>query len=116
MKYTDDQIATGEWVRSLAEQSDRGIKAFYHTKAWAHKRKAIMERDHFACQYCKAKGKYTKAVTVHHEKHLKEVPELALTDENLVSLCSLCHEEAHPERHHPNGKEYSQGFQTPERW
>lgn len=49
------------------------------------------------------KGKYSKAILVHHINHLKENPELALEiydkegKRNLISLCQSCHEEEHPE-------------------
>jgi len=35
---------------------------------------------------------------VHHIKHLKDFPELALVDSNLESLCFTCHNEEHPEK------------------
>ncbi len=38
---------------------------------------------------------YNKADTVHHIKHLRKYPTLALKDDNLVSLCSNCHYEIH---------------------
>ena len=111
MLFTDDEIMTGDWVRALAGQSYRGWKAFYHTKEWRRKRAEILRRDHGQCQRCRAKGKYTPAVTVHHIRHLKEAPELALTDRNLQSLCEACHNEVHPE------KQYKpQSFRNEERW
>lgn len=94
-RYTDNEQMTGEWVRDLSAKSRRGWKALYHTGEWKRKRDEILRRDHFACQMCKAKGKYTRADTVHHIKHLRDVPELALTDDNLMSLCASCHEEIH---------------------
>jgi 5-methylcytosine-specific restriction endonuclease McrA len=82
---------------------------FYLSPAWQHKRKQILQRDHHECVYCKAKGKHSRAVIVHHVKHLDEYPELALSDyytdehgvqhRQLVSVCRDCHETVcHPER------------------
>lgn len=111
MLYTDDEMKTGEWVRTISAQSSRGWHAFYHTIAWRKKRVAILRRDHYACVRCRAQGKYTRAATVHHVKHLRDCPELALTDSNLQSLCASCHEEMHPEyRFRPRG------YSNEERW
>ena len=49
------------------------------------------------------KGKYSKAILVHHINHLKENHELALEiydkegKRNLISLCQSFHEKEHPE-------------------
>ena len=110
--FTDEEIETGNWIRELSERSERGIKAFYHTGIWGKKRIAILERDHYSCQECRKKGFYKKAVTVHHIKHLRDVPELALTDSNLISLCADCHDAMHPEKHYTKGE----GFTNCERW
>ena len=109
--YTTEQISIGEWVRKITTDSYRGWKAFYHTTKWKHKRKDILKRDHNACQMCRQKGKYRRATTVHHIKHLRDSPELALTDSNLISLCDECHEAMHPEKHK---KKY--GYRNDERW
>lgn len=112
MVYTDEQIETGNWVRELAATSWRGWNQFYHTGRWITKRRAILQRDHNQCQHCRAKGRYTKADTVHHLKHLRDYPELALTDDNLISVCENCHENIyHPEKHKKKNKTV-----TPERW
>lgn len=107
-----EQMATGEWVRKMAATSYRGWNAFYHTTRWQKKREAILRRDHRTCQLCRRKGKYKRATTVHHMKHLRDHPELALTDDNLISLCSECHEEVHPEKH----RDRRTGFDNLERW
>lgn len=109
--YTDSELQTGSWVREISAASLRGWHAFYHTTVWRKKRASILKRDGHACCLCKAKGIYTKATTVHHIRHLKECPELALSDDNLQSLCSECHEKAHPEKFFKKT-----GFENPERW
>ena len=73
-------------------------KKFYKTYTWETKRKEILKRDNFECQMCKAEGGFSKATTVHHIKHYDKFPELGLTDENLISLCSSCHNKVHPEK------------------
>ncbi|SKB28419.1 HNH endonuclease [Acetoanaerobium noterae] len=72
--------------------------AFYKSMVWLRKRKQILKRDNYECQHCKLKGMYSKAETVHHIKHLKDYPELAIEDNNLISLCNVCHNIVHPEK------------------
>ncbi len=70
----------------------------YKSRRWKKKRIKILRRDGFLCQECKRYGKRVEAVTVHHIKHASEYPELAYKDDNLVSLCSACHNRMHPEK------------------
>lgn len=70
----------------------------YKGKRWRRKRAAILRRDKYLCQECKKYGRRREAVTVHHIKHVDEYPELAYSDDNLVSLCNACHNKMHPEK------------------
>ncbi len=83
-------------------------RTFYNSMAWRKKRDAIMRRDHFECQRCKAMGKVALdeyelnknnrkkiKLVVHHKKELANYPELSLDDENLETLCVECHNEIH---------------------
>lgn len=79
-------------------------EVFYKSIEWIKKRRDILKRDNNECQKCKSNGGYHKAECVHHIKHLKDFPELALTDENLTSLCYACHNIEHPEKLHINSK------------
>ena len=70
-------------------------------------RHQVLKMDCFECQPCKRKGRYRKAVIVHHIKHLKKRPDLALSifdgeDRQLESVCKNCHEEYHPESQRQN--------------
>ncbi|MCW6079264.1 HNH endonuclease [Clostridium sporogenes] len=89
------------------------VKTFYKSTEWINKRKDIIKRDKKECQRCKVNGGYHKAECVHHIKHLRDRPDLALTDSNLISLCYTCHNEVHPEKLH--GK-YKPRFKNKERW
>lgn len=71
---------------------------FYHTTDWKRKRLEILDRDNYECQMCKERGQQSQATTVHHMVHLRTDKSLALTDSNLLSLCSACHNEVHPEK------------------
>ena len=70
----------------------------YKDKRWKRKQKYILRRDGYKCQWCKRYGKKVDATTVHHIKHADEYPELVYTYSKLVSLCSACHNKAHPEK------------------
>ena len=88
---------------------------FYKSSAWEKKRLEILERDNYECQRCKEKGGFSPATCVHHIKHLKDRPDLALDDDNLVSLCDACHNLEHPEKFiEPPINTKAQRF--PERW
>ena len=81
---------------------------FYTSYGWKKKRREVLALDHYECQRCKARGRYSRATMVHHVKHLRDRPDLALSVwdvepdgtrvRQLVSLCGACHEAEHPER------------------
>lgn len=80
---------------------------FYDWPEWDKVRRDILAMDRWECQHCKARGRYRRAILVHHVRHLKDRPDLALSPidpetggRQLVSLCRACHEEQHPERRH----------------
>jgi len=70
----------------------------YKSTMWKKKRIQILKRDGYMCQECKRYGRSVDATTVHHIKHVDEFPELAYQSNNLVSLCSACHNKMHPEK------------------
>ena len=84
---------------------DAGQEArFYWWPAWQELRAAVLKMDNFECQICKARGRYSRGTIVHHVKHLRERPDLALSiydpdtgERQLVSVCKRCHELEHPE-------------------
>lgn len=107
---------------------DAGQEArFYWWPEWADPdpargtRAAVLKMDNFECQICKARGRYSRGTIVHHVKHLRERPDLALSifdpdtgERQLVTVCKACHEEAHPEslrRREPSAEPI-----TTERW
>lgn len=96
--YTKNR-RTVEEARALVASGD--VHAFYVLKEWKEKRKQILERDHNKCQRCLGNFKCGEPVKkirlvdakyVHHIIPLKENYDLALVDDNLVSLCFDCHE------------------------
>ena len=72
---TDRPLAS--WIRELESQGK--LYTFYKTPEWRALKAQVM-RDHGnECEACAAKGKYTRADTVHHEKEVRKFPGLALT-------------------------------------
>lgn len=91
---------------------------FYRADKWRAKRSQILKRDNYECQDCKEEGKINtrrggKSLEVHHKKELKDYPELAFEDDNLITLCKVCHNRRH-ERFGNEDRE--KGFWTEERW
>ena len=74
------------------------VHAFYKSGEWLAARAEILKEQKNECQICKSKGGYSEANIVHHIKHLKEHPELALVKSNLMAVCGACHNELHPEK------------------
>lgn len=77
---------------------------WYNSAAWGAMRATVLRLDHYECQRCRAHGRYRRAEIVHHVKHLKDRPDLALSlydpdtgERQLMSVCKRCHEELHPE-------------------
>lgn len=93
-------------LQQLQAMIDAGTSDdFYDWTEWIKTRTSVLSMDHRECQVCKQRGRYKKAVIVHHVKHLRDRPDLALSvfdlgsgERQLISLCRACHEEQHPER------------------
>lgn len=96
--------------RSTRKMDDKETKKFYKSAKWIHKREQILRRDHYECQICRQRitsaeedgrelpaqdRRIRRAVIVHHIRHLKDFPELALDDDNLISVCHECHDRLH---------------------
>lgn len=98
---TDRPLAS--WIRELESQGK--LYTFYKTPEWRALKEQVMHDHGNECEACAAKGKYTRADTVHHEKEVRKFPGLALTRwvqgpdgaprEVLHPLCNRCHNEAH---------------------
>lgn len=95
---------------------------FYGWPMWHRVRDQVLRYDHYECQVCKNKGRYRGAKIVHHVKHLKDRPDLALSlydpetgERQLISVCKQCHEDLHPEAvMHYKGE--ARELLTDERW
>lgn len=81
------------WHNAPGKEPSLKNRGFYHTPAWRKLRVVALQRDHYLCQACLKKHRFTKATEVHHIKPLEDFPELGLDLDNLMSLCWQCHEE-----------------------
>ena len=77
---------------------------WYNSGDWGRVKEAVKRMDHCECLVCKAMGRHSPARVVHHVKHLRDRPELALSIydpdtgvRQLISVCKDCHEMLHPE-------------------
>lgn len=91
-----------QWIQKLIEENK--LYRFYKSKEWIELKEQILKEAHYECEWCKMKGKISKAVTVHHVQFVKKHPELALSRyytykgilyKNLIPLCHDCHDKAH---------------------
>ena len=92
---------------------------FYSWPEWRQLRPDVLTLDNRECQECKRRGRYAKAVIVHHVQQLRDRPDLALSiydgdQRQLESVCKRCHEALHPE----SQRQYAPSAPplTPERW
>lgn len=91
-------------LKELAALVAAGREAvFYSWPEWLALREDVLKLDRYECQRCREeKHRYRRAKIVHHVKHLRDRPDLALSiwdggARQLVSVCKSCHEELHPE-------------------
>ena len=95
--------------------------AFYSWPEWKSLRLEVLKMDRNECQMCKRKGRYRRGNIVHHVKHLRDRPDLALSvydpdtnERQLVTVCKSCHELEHPESMRQNAPKAAP--LTEERW
>lgn len=98
------EFVMSELVRAQIDalMEEGRLDKFYSWRVWDHRREEVLKMDRYECQLCKARGKYRRATIVHHVKHLKDRPDLALSiwdgkERQLLSVCKGCHEKEHPE-------------------
>lgn len=109
-----------ERIRQLIDAGNEHL--FYCSTEWRKLRARVIADGHNECTICRSRGKYSRAVVVHHIKHLKDRPDLALTEfdpvtkcRQLIPLCKACHEDQHPERMQAEGWQPKPPV-TEERW
>lgn len=81
------------------------VARFYDWPEWQALREDVLKLDKRECVLCREeRHRYRPAKIVHHVKHLRDRPDLALSitdpdtgERQLVSVCKKCHEALHPE-------------------
>lgn len=115
-------MISGRRLAQLRELIAEGREAeFYSWGEWKALRPDVLRLDNRECQRCKQRGRYRRAHIVHHVKHLRKRPDLALSiwdtdtgERQLISVCKQCHEELHPESQRQYRRFYAPV--TVERW
>lgn len=112
MKWTKQEI------EKLIEENK--LYRFYKSKEWVILKNKVLDEFHHECQWCKEKGKVSRAETVHHVQYVKTHPEFALCEfyeyrgkqyRNLIPLCHDCHDRAHERMKYRKVKQVNE-----ERW
>ena len=67
----------------------------YKSKRWESKRKYILARDGYMCQWSKRYGRMLQADTVHHIFPVEDFPQYQWCDWNLISLHHSVHDAMH---------------------
>lgn len=104
LSATQTAISQADLLR-LKTLLDAGQEVvWYNCATWKRTRAKVLEMDRNECQVCKGRGKYRRGEIVHHVKHLRDRPDLALSvfdpdtgERQLLTVCKRCHEELHPE-------------------
>ena len=96
-------VSLAAWIRQLIKTDC--VEKFYLSEDWKELRQNVLEFFHFECQECLKKGRYTKAICVHHVNEVRVRPDLALSryyvdaqgqrQYNLLPLCNTCHNLVH---------------------
>lgn len=83
--------------RSYSDEAprDSAEDKFRNRKSWRRKAEEIKERDLQLCRVCLAQKRYVfRDLSVHHIVPLREDITLGLVNDNLITLCRRCHEDA----------------------
>ena len=103
-----DAISGARLMRVLRLCDSPRQERFYKDGAWRRLRTELIGEGHGECVLCRARGRYSRAVMVHHVWFLSAHPELAYARHyysggraypQLLPLCHDCHEAVHEHRH-----------------
>lgn len=99
-EYEDGLKAARNKMYDKRRADDKEYK-FYKSSKWIKFRNYIMQRDHHLCQICLQNNKLTDATVVHHIKPVRECWELRLKENNVIAVCTECHNKIHKSKHTP---------------
>jgi len=88
ISYQEDQKKLSQFLMMKRD--------YLSSSVWDKKRKAVLSRDNYTCQYCGTTG---LALDVHHRSGYNLIPNEPLSC--LVAICRSCHTEEHDLRGYP---------------
>lgn len=106
--------------------ADDNLVKFYKSKEWRELRAEVLRENHYECQRCLERGRYTQATMVHHVQEVRKRPDLALSKtyvdgegnehKQLLPLCNPCHEKEHDRLGDYQKERNRDRFTNEERW
>ncbi|WP_371806921.1 HNH endonuclease [Staphylococcus xylosus] len=80
-----------------SDELTKKTKDLYKGKDWMKLRTLALNRDNHLCQMCIRNSVFTPADLVHHIIYVKSDFSKALDLDNLMCVCSKCHNKIHSE-------------------
>lgn len=91
--YEKKKKDSHKWYKK--NRTDYWEQKFYNSIQWKKMSTYIRDRDMYVCQLCLRDKCYGAPDVVHHIIELKEDKTVALNSENLICLCTSCHNKVH---------------------
>lgn len=79
------------------QKRDKEMQKFYNSSRWKKVRKIKLSKDPL-CERCLEMDRIRPAEVVHHIKEAKDYPALRVDLNNLMSVCTACHNKIHSDR------------------
>lgn len=92
VKHTSQYYHKYNKTQRVRNDTKREQDKFYRNKQWKNGlRPAVLERDNYLCQYCKANGRMTPGKIVDHIIPYEFDPSKRDDLSNLATICAACH-------------------------
>ena len=93
---TEKKSERGEYDKKYNRiKRNKVTAAFYSSMSWKRTREVILMKDKYLCLNCLDQSIIQSAVLVHHIIETSVTLDYALKEDNLISLCDLCHRDVH---------------------
>lgn len=77
--------------RKTKDYSKLSYSALLRKPEWKNKRELILKRDNYTCQICG----FGLNLEVHHKRYIKGRYPWEYKDDDLITLCEICHAKEH---------------------